>query len=172
MNSTHLIDKCSYGEDIVTRSAQSGQWNARSMHIQDLFNKHRTTFSFEFFPPKNEQAARALFDNMRELEQLRPTFVSVTYGAGGSTRKLTRDLVARISAETSLDPVPHLTCVSQTALEMSEILEQYARHGVSNILALRGDPPSGCDYNPEDDTFKDGRDKTRPCRLSFRSVRR
>jgi len=124
------------------------------MHIEDIFNQTRTTFSFEFFPPRSEQAALAQFENMRELEQLRPTFVSVTYGAGGSTRQLTRDLVLRISAETSLDPVPHLTCVSQSESEMGEILEQYAGRGVSNILALRGDPPHGVDYDPEADSFK------------------
>lgn len=123
------------------------------MHIQDIFKQHRTTFSFEFFPPRDEPAARAQFESMRELEQLRPTFVSVTYGAGGSTRQLTRELVLRIAQETSLDPVPHLTCVSQSENEMAEILERYAERGISNILALRGDPPAGTDYDPASDTF-------------------
>jgi methylenetetrahydrofolate reductase (NADPH) len=123
------------------------------MHIQDIFKRFRTTFSFEFFPPRDEASARALFENIRELEQLRPTFVSVTYGAGGSTRQLTRELVLRISDETGLDPVPHLTCVSQTEGEIEEILEKYARRRISNILALRGDPPVGGGYDPASDTF-------------------
>ncbi len=125
------------------------------MHIADIFKRTRTTFSFEFFPPRDEQGASAQFENMRELEQLRPTFVSVTYGAGGSTRQLTRDLVMRISAETALDPVPHLTCVSQSESEMGEILEQYAKQGIGNILALRGDPPKEqADYTPDSDRFR------------------
>jgi len=123
------------------------------MHISDCFKKHRTTFSFEFFPPRDELAAHALFESIRELERLKPAFVSVTYGAGGSTRQLTRELVLRIATETSLDPVPHLTCVSQSENEMAEILEQYASRGISNILALRGDPPAGVDYDPAADTF-------------------
>ncbi len=125
------------------------------MHLKDIFTKHRTTFSFEFFPPRDEQAADDLFVSISELEQLRPTFVSVTYGAGGSTRELTNNLVVRIRKETALDPVPHLTCVCQQEGEITEVLERYAQHGISNILALRGDPPRGmADYDPQQDTFK------------------
>jgi methylenetetrahydrofolate reductase (NADPH) len=115
------------------------------MHIEDIFKTHRTTFSFEFFPPRSEQAAAALFESIAELQPLKPTFVSVTYGAGGSTRELTRDLVVRLKKETTLDPVPHLTCVGHDEGEVTSVLEQYAEAGISNILALRGDPPDGSD---------------------------
>ncbi|NBQ15454.1 MAG: methylenetetrahydrofolate reductase [NAD(P)H], partial [Proteobacteria bacterium] len=84
-----------------------------------------------------------LFASIAALERLAPSFVSVTYGAGGSTRERTRELVLRLRRETSLDPVPHLTCVGHTRAEMQAILESYAAEGVSNILALRGDAPRG-----------------------------
>lgn len=125
------------------------------MHIRDIFSKVRTTFSFEFFPPRDESAAGELFENIAELEQLKPTFVSVTYGAGGSTRELTRNLVVRISEETGLDPVPHLTCVCQTESDIDQILRRYAEHGISNILALRGDRPRDMgEYDPDKDAFR------------------
>lgn len=111
------------------------------MHLRDVFHHHRTTFSFEFFPPKTESAAAELFESLRALEPLKPTFVSVTYGAGGSTRQLTHELVERVKAQTSLDPMAHLTGVGHTRTEIENILTRYARAGVSNILALRGDPP-------------------------------
>ncbi len=124
------------------------------MHIQDIFATHATTFSFEFFPPKTAQAAETLFTNIAELEALKPSFVSVTYGAGGSTRELTHDLVMRIHHETPLDPIPHLTCVCHDSDEVYQILERYARAGVSNILALGGDPPRDMpDYRREDNAF-------------------
>jgi len=85
------------------------------MHIREIFAAQRTTFSFEFFPPKTAEAAQSLFGTIVDLEQLRPTFVSVTYGAGGSTRELTNELVVRIKNETPLDPMPHLTCVGHDA---------------------------------------------------------
>ena len=112
------------------------------MHAQDLYKLRKTTFSFEFFPPKNEQDADKLFKTIAELEALKPTFVSVTYGAGGSTRERTRDLVMRIERETSLTAVPHLTCLGHTEAEIYDILEHYAQAGADNILALGGDPPS------------------------------
>ncbi|MFI4897112.1 MAG: methylenetetrahydrofolate reductase [NAD(P)H] [Phycisphaerales bacterium JB059] len=125
------------------------------MHIRDLFEKHRTTFSFEFFPPKTAEGAESLFGEIAALEQLRPTFVSATYGAGGSTRELTHDLVVRIKRETSLTPVPHLTCVCHPEEEVRQILERYAAEGITNILALRGDPPVGMSgYDPGRDHFK------------------
>jgi methylenetetrahydrofolate reductase (NADPH) len=111
------------------------------MHFRDIFSKQPASFSFEFFPPKDEGAARSLFENIAELQRLKPTFVSVTYGAGGSTRQLTNDLVVRIKQETTLDPMPHLTCVCHEEGEVTEILERYAAAGISNILALRGDSP-------------------------------
>ena len=113
------------------------------MHIADILSRGSTTASFEFFPPQKDAGWDSLFDSIRELEQLAPSFVSVTYGAGGSTRQRTNELVLRLRAQSSLDPVPHLTCVGHTRAEVQDILERYASAGVSNILALRGDPPKG-----------------------------
>jgi methylenetetrahydrofolate reductase (NADPH) len=113
------------------------------MHILDVFAHHPTTFSFEFFPPKTDQAAEQLFAHVRELETLRPAFVSVTYGAAGSTRERTHALVTRIKDNTSLNPVPHLTCIAHSQPDISQILETYAAHNIQNILALAGDPPPG-----------------------------
>ncbi len=129
------------------------------MHIRDIFKKHRTTFSFEFFPPRSEKAAAALFESISELQALKPMFVSVTYGAGGSTRELTRELVIRLKKETTLDPIPHLTCVGHDQAEVREVLEQYAKAGISNILALRGDPPDGdANYDWSKGSFRYARD--------------
>lgn len=111
------------------------------MHIQEILQKPGTAFSFEFFPPRNEAAAEELYGTIRELEPLSPSFVSVTYGAGGTTREMTHDLVVRIKESTSIPPVPHLTCVGHTEADLHAILVRYARAGVGNILALRGDPP-------------------------------
>jgi methylenetetrahydrofolate reductase (NADPH) len=113
------------------------------MHIADILSRGAKTASFEFFPPQKEAGWESLFGSIRELEQLAPSFVSVTYGAGGSTRQRTNELVLRLRSQTALDPVPHLTCVGHTRAEVQEILERYAAAGVSNILALRGDPPKG-----------------------------
>lgn len=125
------------------------------MHIQDVFAQNRATFSFEFFPPKTEKGWENLFNEIAELENLRPDFVSVTYGAGGTTRTQTHDLVVRIENETSLDPIPHLTCVCHSRDEIQQILEKYASANVSNILALGGDPPNDLpDYRKEDDDFQ------------------
>ena len=111
------------------------------MHIQDIFEENPTTFSFEFFPPKTAEAAEALYTTVADLESLDPSFVSVTYGAGGSTRQRTHDLVVRIKQSTGLDPIPHLTCVCHSEQEIDQIVKRYADEKVSNILALGGDPP-------------------------------
>src|SRR5438045_6285479 len=113
----------------------------KAMHIQDIFRDHATTFSFEFFPPKTDEAAEELFSTIARLQELRPSFVSVTYGAGGSTRERTHDLVVRIQRETSLTAVAHLTCVCHREAELAAILDRYAAGGVENIMALGGDPP-------------------------------
>ena len=113
------------------------------MHITDIIGKEKPTISFEFFPPKTEQSSQALFKCIKELEEIDPSFVSITYGAGGSTRELTHELVMRIKDSTSLTPVPHLTCVNHTEEEIFSILERYAGHDISNVLALRGDLPAG-----------------------------
>lgn len=113
------------------------------MQIQEIIQRHATTFSFEFFPPKSEEAAARLFDRARELAGLKPAFVSVTYGAGGGTRQRTHDLVVRLKQELNLNVAAHLTCVGHTRDELTEILENYQRHGVTNLVALRGDAPKG-----------------------------
>lgn len=129
------------------------------MHIQDIFADGSTKISFEFFPPKTENSSEALFETIQELESYKPSFVSVTYGAGGSTRDLTHNLVVRIKEETSLDPTPHLTCVCHQESDIQEILDRYAQAGVSNILALGGDPPRGLKgYKKEDDAFQQAAD--------------
>lgn len=125
------------------------------MHITDIIGKGKPTISFEFFPPKTEQSSQSLFKCIKELEELKPSFVSVTYGAGGSTRELTHELVIRIKDSTSLTPVPHLTCVNHTEKEIFSILERYAGHGISNVLALRGDPPKGeIPHDRSEDAFQ------------------
>ena len=128
------------------------------MHIRDIFAANPTTFSFEFFPPKTDEAAESLFTHIRDLETLKPAFVSVTYGAGGSTRERTHNLVVRIKETTSLDPVPHLTCVCHGQQDIAGILERYAAHGVSNILALGGDPPAGTVHDRSKDAFQHASD--------------
>jgi methylenetetrahydrofolate reductase (NADPH) len=125
------------------------------MHIQDVFASDQTTVSFEFFPPKTAADAEVLYENIAHLETLQPSFVSVTYGAGGSTRQLTHDLVLRLKQTTTLDPIPHLTCVCHSEREVEEILEKYAEAGVSNMLALGGDPPRDIqNYDRKTDAFQ------------------
>jgi methylenetetrahydrofolate reductase (NADPH) len=130
-----------------------------SVHIQDIFASDQTTVSFEFFPPKTAADSEALYENIALLQTLEPSFVSVTYGAGGSTRQLTHDLVVRLKQTTSLDPIPHLTCVGHSEQEIEEILMKYAGAGVSNTLALGGDPPRGVEnYDRTKDAFQHAAD--------------
>jgi len=132
------------------------------VHILDIFQAGTPTFSFEFFPPKTSQALDALFETIRQLEPLNPAFVSVTYGAGGSTREMTHELVVRLKTTTSLDPIPHLTCVGHTEAEIEAILSRYAAAGVGNILALRGDPPRDQPgYDHSKDVFPQAADLVR-----------
>ena len=113
------------------------------MLLRDIFKKTNIAFSFEFFPPKTEEAWERLFLTISHLMPLKPSWVSVTYGAGGSTRGHTHDLVVRIKKETDLTVVSHLTCVGSSREEVRSILERYNENGIKNILALRGDPPKG-----------------------------
>jgi methylenetetrahydrofolate reductase (NADPH) len=106
------------------------------------------TFSFEFSPPRTPAARTTLAHTLRELEPLEPSFVSVTYGAGGSTREWTHELVAGMLHTTTLNPMAHLTCVGHTRLDLAEILVRYRRAGVENVLCLGGDPPANSDVGP------------------------
>lgn len=119
------------------------------MHIRDLLGG-KPTVSFEFFPPKTPEAEIVLAQTLVDLEPLNPSFVSVTYGAGGTTRDRTHDFVARLLRESSLLPMAHLACAGHTRGELVEILERYRAAGVENILALRGDPPPELGLPPGD----------------------
>ena len=117
--------------------------------IVDLLAAGRT-YSFEFFPPKTDDAARALEKTIAELQPLEPSFVSVTYGAGGTTRDRTRDIVMDIERNVGLTAMAHLTCVAHTRAQLVELLEEYKAAGIKNILALGGDVPQDMEDAPSD----------------------
>jgi methylenetetrahydrofolate reductase (NADPH) len=114
--------------------------------IKELFQNPQPVFSFEFFPPKTEAGEEALFEAIGQLKELNPSFVSVTYGAGGSTRDKTVAWVSRIKHEIRIEPLAHLTCVGSSKEEIGGVLDQLKEHGIENVLALRGDPPKGSDH--------------------------
>jgi methylenetetrahydrofolate reductase (NADPH) len=111
--------------------------------LGEILSSGQRSFSFELFPPKTDEGERTLWQTVREIEALKPTFVSVTYGAGGSTRDRTVRLTGEIAQETTLTPVAHLTCVGASRDELCYVVGQYAAEGVNTMLALRGDPPTG-----------------------------
>ena len=114
----------------------------------------RPTVSFEFFPPKDEQMEQTLWESVQRLTPLQPRFVSVTYGADGSTRTRTHNIVTRIQQSTSLTAAPHLTCIGAPREEILDIARNYWQHGIRHIVALRGDPPQGSGkYVPRPDGF-------------------
>jgi len=111
--------------------------------IRDLLAQGGRSFSFEFFPPKDEAGEQQLWEAIETLEAYRPSFVSVTYGAGGGTRDKTIAITGRIARDTSLTPVAHLTCVGHTRAELGSILDSYAGEGIEHVMLLRGDPSDG-----------------------------
>lgn len=113
------------------------------MRIDQILGQNRHTVSFEFFPPKTEAGFAQLFQTVEDLKPMRPSYVSVTYGAGGSTRAKTVELVERIQREAGIRSMAHLTCVGHTADELGQIVDELWNSGIRNILALRGDPPAG-----------------------------
>jgi len=115
----------------------------RGRSIRELIERGEHSYSFEFFPPKDEAGEAQLWQAIEALEPYQPTFVSVTYGAGGATRDTTVRITGRIAQETSLTPVAHLTCVGHTRQELEKILDTYQEVGVQHLMALRGDPSDG-----------------------------
>jgi methylenetetrahydrofolate reductase (NADPH) len=113
------------------------------MKIIDLLGRGAPAFSFEFFPPKGEAGMAVLFETLADLRDYRPSYVSVTYGAGGSTRELTVELVRRIKHELGMEAMAHLTCVGATQAEIGQVLDSLRAAGIDNVIALRGDPPKG-----------------------------
>ena len=113
------------------------------MRISEVLARKSPLFSFEFFPPKSDEAVQQLEKTIADLGPLEPDYVSVTYGAGGSTREKTIDLVSRIKRDTGIEAMAHLTCVGSSSDELLGVLERLVDAGVENVLALRGDPPKG-----------------------------
>jgi methylenetetrahydrofolate reductase (NADH) len=111
--------------------------------INELFDRGSPVFSFEFFPPKDAAGLTSLMDTVKNLQDLHPSFVSVTYGAGGSTRRTTIEITKRIKQETGIEAMSHLTCVGHSRDEISAILDEIEAAGIENVMTLRGDPPRG-----------------------------
>jgi len=131
------------------------------------------TFSFEFFPPKTDEGVKALFETVEALRPLGPAYASVTYGAGGSTRSRTVELVKRLKRETEVETMAHVTCVGASRDEIAATLDEFAEAGVQNVLALRGDPPRGqAGFTPHPDGFRHASElvafiRSRPDRWHF-----
>ncbi|MBE0481240.1 MAG: methylenetetrahydrofolate reductase [NAD(P)H] [Dehalococcoidia bacterium] len=123
------------------------------MRIHEAIARDGESLSFEFFPPGTPEAEGELFKTIDELKIWAPTYVSVTYGAGGSTLTNTMHIVSRVKEETAITPMPHLTCIAQTRQEVRQILDTYLSMGVMNVLALRGDPPKKTIIPPESERY-------------------
>lgn len=139
------------------------------MRIRELLYGGRPSISFEFFPPRDEPAFGQLRAAIESLRELRPTYVSVTYGAGGSTRQRTLELVGQIRREFGLRPMAHLTCLGASRDEIADVLRQLESDGVENVLALRGDPPRGeTQFTPHPDGFAHASELAEFARSSWR----
>jgi methylenetetrahydrofolate reductase (NADPH) len=119
------------------------------LKISDIL-EHGPSFSFEFFPPRDEKMEAVLAQTLRDLEPLGPSYVSVTYGAGGTTRERTHDLVVSINRDTTMTAMAHLTCAAHTRAELVDVVTRYRDAGIENVLALGGDPPKDLDLPPGD----------------------
>ena len=127
----------------ATQGSRAAQAHRSRTTVREVLDEGRPAFSFQFFPPKTDEGERQLWQAIRELEVLSPAFVSVTYGAGGSTRDRTLRIVERIATETTIVPVGHLTAVGHSRAELRRIIGCFAGAGIRNVLALRGDMPGG-----------------------------
>src|SRR5262245_47528616 len=125
------------------------------MRISDILAKKNPIFSFEFFPPRTDEAAAQLEKTIADLGPLEPDYVSVTYGAGGSTREKTLDIVTRIKRDTGIEAMAHLTCVGSSRDDLQAVLDRIVESDVENVLALRGDPPKGqTEFIPAEGGFR------------------
>jgi methylenetetrahydrofolate reductase (NADPH) len=138
------------------------------MILSEILQENKVHFSFEFFPPKTEEASQALLETISKLSPIQPSFVSVTYGAGGSTNQLTQDLVIRLKKETPMNVVAHLTAVGASRDDIRAQLERYAAAGITNVLALRGDAPkNNPNFTPAPDEFAHAADMVAYIRKNF-----
>lgn len=125
------------------------------MKLKEFFSRGRPVFSFEFFPPKTEEDLPRLYQTVRDLKELNPSFVTCTYGAGGSTRRKTLEIVAHVKKEIGIESVAHLTCAGHSRQEIEVLLQEIAFRGIENVMALRGDPPRGeAKFVPHPEGFK------------------
>ncbi|MFN3976431.1 MAG: methylenetetrahydrofolate reductase [NAD(P)H] [Aquificaceae bacterium] len=139
------------------------------MKIGQYLKENRFSISFEFFPPKTPEGEEELFQTIKSLRELNPTFVSVTYGAGGSTRDRTRRVVERIHRETDLTVMAHLTCIAHSREELLKIIEEYKSIGIENLLALRGDIPANMpDFKPPHGACKHAQELVELIRENFK----
>lgn len=131
------------------------------MKIKEILKEKKTIFSCEFYPPKTLEGIQDLYSVIQDLKSLEPGYISVTYGAGGSTREKTVEMVSKIKQEIGIEAMAHLTCVGHSKTEIKEVLNQIKEKGIENIIALRGDPPKGeKNFMPHPDGFKNARELT------------